>query len=268
MNAQAELNTAFDQTNRAGASPRHVVGHRFESRGPYALETRTRPADALDRCAAPALHSPTTPIVFVVDGDITVRNSLELLICGAGWRAKTFACAEEFLANARVSAPSCLVLDLALPGLSGLELQKRIAVERTDMPIIFIAGCADVPVTVQAMKAGACEFFVKPLCHDTLMSAIEAAMARSQTALREEAAGRALRDCYASLSRREREVMALVVTGLLNKQVGSELGITEITVKAHRGNVMRKMNARSLATLVTMAAGLGAMRPRIDVGVP
>jgi len=196
------------------------------------------------------------PIVFVVDDDVSVRESLELLIGCAGWQAETFASAQEFLARPRVFAPSCLVLDVGLPDLNGLDLQKRIAGDRMDMPIIFITGCGDVPMTVQAMKAGAVEFLTKPFSDDVLLSAIRHAMERSHTALDHEAEMRSLRDCYASLSRREREVMALVVSGLLNKQVGCELGISEITVKAHRGKVMGKMNADSLADLVNMAARL------------
>jgi FixJ family two-component response regulator len=201
--------------------------------------------------------SHATPIVFVVDDDISVRKSLELLIDSAGWQPETFASAEEFLSCPRVLAPSCLVLDVTLPDLNGLELQKRVAVDRTDMPIIFISGYGDVPMTVQAMKAGAVEFLTKPFGDDVLLSAIRHAIERSRTALGHEAEIRALRDCYALLTRREREVMALVVSGLLNKQVGGELGISEITVKAHRGSVMRKMRAGSFAHMVNMAARLG-----------
>jgi FixJ family two-component response regulator len=196
------------------------------------------------------------PIVFVVDDDVSVRRSLELLIGSAGWKPETFASAQEFLSSPRVLAPSCLVLDLSLPGLNGLELQKRIAGDRSDMPIIFISGYGDVPMTVQAMKAGAVEFLTKPFSDDVLLTAIQHALERSSTALANEAQTRALRDCHESLTHREREVMALVVSGRLNKQVGGELGISEITVKAHRGNVMRKMKANSLADLVTMAARL------------
>jgi FixJ family two-component response regulator len=200
--------------------------------------------------------SHATPIVYVVDDDVSVRESLEALIRCAGWEPETFASAQEFLARPRVLAPSCLVLDVTLPGLNGLDLQKRVAVDRIDMPIIFITGYGDVPMTVQAMKAGAVEFLTKPFRDDVLLTAIRHALERSRTALAHEAEIRALLDCYASLSSREREVMALVVSGLLNKQVGFELGISEITVKAHRGKVMRKMKAGSLADLVNMAASL------------
>ena len=202
------------------------------------------------------------PIVFVVDDDISVRESLELLIRSVGWRAEAFASAQEFLARPRVLVPSCLVLDVSLPGLNGLDLQKRVAVERTDMPIIFITGHGNVPMTVQAMKAGAVEFLTKPFGDDVLLSAIRDALERSLAAPGYEAEMQVLRDCYESLTRREREVMALVVTGLLNKQVGGELGISEITVKAHRGKAMRKMAADSLADLVTMAASLRAALAR------
>src|SRR6202163_4289626 len=181
--------------------------------------------------------SHATPIVFVVDDDVSVRESLEALIRCAGWQPKTFASAQEFLSRPRVLAPSCLVLDVTLPDLNGLDLQKRVAVDRTDMPIIFITGYGDVPMTVQAMKAGAVEFLTKPFADDVLLSAIRNAIERSKTALGHEAEIQALRDRYESLTRREREVMALVASGLLNKQVGGELGISEITVKAHRGQV-------------------------------
>jgi FixJ family two-component response regulator len=195
-------------------------------------------------------------IVFVVDDDVSVRDSLELLIKSGGWQPETFASAHEFLSRPRATVPCCLVLDVTLPGLNGLELQQQLA-ERTDMPIIFITGYGDVPMTVRAMKAGAVEFLTKPFKDEVLVVAIRGAIERSRDALRGEAELRMLRDCYASLTPREREVLALVVAGQLNKQVGGELGISEITVKAHRGQVMRKMKADSLPDLVTMAARLG-----------
>jgi FixJ family two-component response regulator len=196
------------------------------------------------------------PIVFVVDDDISVRESLELLIRCEGWQPETFSSGQEFLTRPRVLVPSCLVLDFSLPEFNGLELQKRVAIERPEMPIIFITGYRDVPMTVQAMKAGAVEFLTKPFSEDALLSAIRAALERSRVALGREAQMRVLQHRYASLSSREREVMALVVSGLLNKQIGGELGISEITVKAHRGKVMQKMQANSLPDLVRMAAKL------------
>ena len=196
-----------------------------------------------------------TSIVFVVDDDVSVRESLELLIKTAGWQPETFASAQEFLARRRPMLPCCLVLDVTLPGLSGLDLQPQLA-ERTDMPIIFITGHGDVPMSVKAMKAGAVEFLTKPFMDDVLLDAIRGAIERSRAALRQESEMQVLRSSYASLTPREREVMALVVSGLLNKQVGGDLGISEITVKAHRGQVMRKMKADSLPDLVTMAARL------------
>jgi FixJ family two-component response regulator len=194
------------------------------------------------------------PIVFVVDDDVLVREWLELLVQSAGCVAETFACAEEFLARPRVLSPSCLVLHVKLPHLNGLDLQERIAADRVDMPIIFIAGDADIPTIVRAMKAGAAEFLTKPFDADVLLSAIREAVDRSECALRQEAKRRSLCNRYASLTAREREVMDLVITGELNKQVGGELGISEITVKAHRGKMMRKMQAGSLVDLVNMAA--------------
>ena len=197
------------------------------------------------------------PMVFIVDDDISVRESLELLIRSQGWQAETFESAKEFLDRPRVLVPSCLILDVSLPGLNGLELQKRVAVERTEMPIIFITGHGDVPMSVEAMKAGALEFLTKPLSQNVLVSAIRNALDRSRTALTDKAEMQTLRDCYASLTPREREVMTLVISGLLNKQVGGELGIRENTVKYHRGQAMLKMKADSLADLVRIAARLG-----------
>jgi FixJ family two-component response regulator len=196
-----------------------------------------------------------TPVVFVVDDDVSVRESLELLILSAGWRPETFASAEDFLERSRSDGPSCLVLDVALPDLNGLELQRRI-VDRTDMPIIFITGHGDVPTTVRAMKAGAVEFLTKPFGDDVLRNAIGQAIEHSRAARAHEAELRALRERHESLTPREREIMGLVVSGLLNKQIGAELGISEITVKAHRGRVMRKMQVASLADLVRVAAAL------------
>ncbi|PZV34562.1 response regulator transcription factor [Mesorhizobium kowhaii] len=200
--------------------------------------------------------SDETPVVFIIDDDVSVRESLELLICSVGWRPETFASAKEFLDRSRPLVANCLILDVNLPDLSGLDLQKLISVERTDMPIIFITGYGDVPMTVKAMKAGAVEFLTKPFDDEELLGAIKLALERSETALALDSELQTLRHRHASLSRREQEVMALVVSGLLNKQVGFELGISEITVKAHRGQAMRKMQARSLAELVNMAARL------------
>ncbi|MCK9689436.1 response regulator transcription factor [Scleromatobacter humisilvae] len=203
------------------------------------------------------LATSEVPVVFVVDDDVSVRESLELLIASAGWQAQTFESALKFIDCPRVHAPSCLLLDVSMPDLNGLELQKRVATERSDMPIIFITGHGDVPTTVQAMKAGAVEFLTKPLRTEVLIGAIASALERSRISLEHEEEMQSLRDRYASLTKREREVMALVVIGLLNKQVGSELGISEITVKAHRGRLMQKMNAASLPDLVIMSAHLG-----------
>ncbi|HST10114.1 MAG TPA: response regulator transcription factor [Terriglobales bacterium] len=206
---------------------------------------------------------PAPPIVFVVDDDISVRESLELLIQNEGWQPKTFASAQEFLDCCRAVAPNCLILDISLPGIDGLELQKRVAVERqsggecgAEIPIIFITGHGDIPKTVQAMKGGAVEFLTKPFNDEVLLTAIRQALERSRLALAHKVELQGLRDRYASLTPREQQVMALVVAGLLNKQVGGELGISEITVKAHRGQVMQKMKANSVADLVKMGARL------------
>jgi FixJ family two-component response regulator len=195
-------------------------------------------------------------MVFVVDDDISVRESLELLFQNEGWQAKTFESAQEFLDYRRALIPSCLVLDLSLPGLNGLELQKRVTVERPEIPIIFITGHGDIPKTVEAMKCGAVEFLTKPFNDEILLTAVQRALERSRLVLAHEAEMQELRDRYASLTPREMQVMAFVVSGLLNKQVGGELGISEKTVKAHRGQVMQKMKANSVADLVKMAEKL------------
>jgi FixJ family two-component response regulator len=211
-----------------------------------------------------AAKSQEQPIVFVVDDDVSVRESLELLIDFAGWKPETFASAEEFLKRPRSLTPSCLVLDVSLPELNGLELQKLIASDRIDMPIIFITGHGDVPMTVQAMKAGAVEFLTKPFDDEVLLTAIRQAITHSTATLNNEAGLQPLRECYASLTPREQEVMRLVVSGMLNKQIALKLGISEITVKAHRGKVMSKMKADSVANLVKVAMRLGLTPDRIE----
>jgi FixJ family two-component response regulator len=207
--------------------------------------------------ASAALGSQAKPIVFVVDDDVSVRESLEMLIKFAGWQPETFASAEEFLARPRTTNPSCLVLDVSLPDLNGLELQKLIATDRLDMPIIFVTGHGDVPMTVQAMKAGAVEFLMKPFDNEVLLSAIRHALKRSASVLDEQAEVTSLRSNYESLTPREQDVMRSVVAGMLNKQIGLKLGISEITVKAHRGKMMQKMAATSVADLVKSAVRLG-----------
>ena len=201
------------------------------------------------------------PIVFVVDDDISVREALEFLIQDEGWHVATFASAEEFLNRPREFIPSCLVLDISMPGLNGLELQKRLAVERPDMPIIFLTAQGDIPKTVQAIKAGAVEFLTKPFSESKLLSVIRGAVDRSRALIGRDAELRALKARYARLTSREREVLALVVAGKANKEVANELGISEITVKGHRGNMMKKMEAGSLAELVNQAARLRLPRP-------
>jgi len=199
------------------------------------------------------------PTVFVVDDDLSVRNSLALLIESAGWQPEVFGSAQEFLARPPTTEPSCVLLDVFLPDLHGCDLQRQLA-DRAEMPIIVMSGHADVPTTARAMKAGAIDFFTKPLAIGDLLNAIRVAIDRSRTALGSAQLMRALLEDYASLSPRQREVMALIVGGRLNKQAGGELGISEITVKAHRGNVMRKMHADSLPDLVRMADRLSAHR--------
>lgn len=206
--------------------------------------------------------APTRPIVFVVDDDVSVRESLELLIESEGWHAELFMSAQDFLQRERPDVPHCLILDISLPGLNGLELQKRLAGERPEMPIIFITGYGDIPTTVQAMKRGAVEFLTKPFADETLLNAVRASLGRSRIVLHREVEALELRRRYEQLTGRERDVMSLVIAGLPNKQVGSELGITEITVKAHRGSVMRKMQADSLAELVKMSGRLRIRLPR------
>ena len=203
----------------------------------------------------------TTTTVFVVDDDISIRESLEALLRKAGWCVETFVSAQDFLARPPVSVPNCFVLDVALPGLNGLDLQKRVAVERSGMPIIFVTGHGDIPMTVQAMKAGAVEFLTKPFKGEVLLQSVRNALARSKALLGREEEILTLKARYADLTSRERDVMALVVAGLLNRQVGSRLDISEVTVKKHRGNAMRRMKAESLPQLVKMAARLRLPQP-------
>jgi FixJ family two-component response regulator len=209
---------------------------------------------------------PATPTVVVVDDDISVRESLELLIRNEGWQPALFDSAQEFLEQLPTVVPSCLILDVNLPDLSGLDIQQRISDEKSSTPIIFITGYGDIPTSVRAMKAGAAEFFTKPLDDRILIAAIREAVLRSQANFKRDGAQRQLQERFGSLSKREREVMNLVVKGLMNKQVGFELGISEITVKAHRGKVMEKMRANTFVDLMNMAASLGISTAREDSG--
>lgn len=202
------------------------------------------------------LTSHSAPIVFVVDDDISMRESLELLFLSAGWQVATFGSAHDFLRQPRVVAPSCLVLDVALPDINGLELQKRLMIDRADLPIIIVTGYGDVPMAVEAMKSGALEFFMKPFRSTAILDAVGRALERSRELLTEAAELRSLEARHALLTRREREVMTLIAAGRMNKQAAVALGISEITVKAHRGRVMRRMQAGSLAELVMMAERL------------
>src|SRR5580698_9335810 len=205
---------------------------------------------------------PTTPTVVVVDDDISVRESLELLIQNEGWQAALFESAQEFLTRLPSVVPSCLILDVNLPDLSGLDIQQRISDEKSSIPIIFITGYGDIPTSVRAIKAGAAEFLTKPLDDKILIEAVRSAVLRSESNLKREGAQRQLQQRLAVLSKREREVMNLVVKGLMNKQVAFELDISEITVKAHRGRVMEKMRATSFVDLVNMAGRLGISTSR------
>ena len=213
--------------------------------------------DTTDRLSRSLAMPPTMPTVVVVDDDISIRESLELLIQNEGWQPALFESAQEFLAQLPTVVPSCLILDVNLPDLSGLDIQQRISDKKSSTPIIFITGYGDIPTSVRAMKAGAAEFLTKPLDDEIMIGAIREALLRSQANLQQEGAQRQLQERFALLTRREREVMNLVVKGLMNKQVGFELEISEITVKAHRGKVMEKMQATTFVDLVNMAGKLG-----------
>jgi FixJ family two-component response regulator len=228
-------------------------------------ENRTNVAQAFSHKLGLPTISNFAPIVFVVDEDISVRASLELFIRSEGWQPETFASVQEFLVHPRPPVPNCLILAISHRGINGTEVQEQMAGERAEMPIIVISTDADIPTTVQAMKAGAVDFLVKPCRHEVLLTAIRQSLERSRVALDHEIQLRDFRDRYASLTPRERQVMALVVSGLLNKQVGGELGISEFTVKAHRGQVMQKMKANSLADLVRLAAKVQSARQAVHL---
>ena len=242
-------NAAIESNIEALPSPLPASGDRLDTTGPW-----------INHKLEASGTSPDLPIVFVVDEDAPARESMKQIISREGWLPETFVLAQEFFDRPRSHVPNCLVVNISPRDLSGLELQKRIVVERTETPIIFIADHGDVPTSVQAMKAGAVEFLIKPFTDDALFDAIREALKRSSIALGREGEMRLVRDSYASLSHRERQVMALVLSGLLNKQIGSELGISEITVKAHRGRVMQKMGAKSVVDLVRMATRLRSER--------
>src|SRR5258708_24480529 len=228
-------------------------------------ENRTNVAQAYSHQLGLPTIPNVTPIVFVVDEDISVRASLELFIRSEGWEPETFASAKEFLARPRPAVPNCLILATSHPDINGLEVQKQISRERVEMPIIVVSSYEDIPTTVQAIKAGAIDFLLKPCSQRVLLAAIRQSLERSRVALDREMQLHDLRNCYASLTPRERQGMALVVSGLLNKQVGGELGLSEFTVKAHRGQVMQKMKAKSLADLVRMAARLQHARQAVHL---